>query len=462
MSIAKDGIVEFSTTKDRVDGAWDVSLFWERYLPGEVVFRPEAGTVLVSAEDALVTMPLEAGVLTVRVGDVNGVRAEAEALGVPVVALPAGAGKGFRAVGPYGVAVEFQEMSAESLVSRLLAKTDTVTPWAIRAAVTLRLPDLLAGAPLSAAQAAERVRADADALHRLLRLLSRHGVLAETADGRFRGTALSEALREDHASGLVASLDLGSAQARIDEVSRGILHSVRTGEPVYERLFGLPMWENFAAEPTLSESFQEWMSRKTTLLVPSIVEGYDWSGVRHVMDVGGGWGTLLATLLERMPALRGTLLELPGTAEEAVRELADSSAVDRISVVGGSFFDALPTGADTVVLHNVLVNWDDEAAIRVLRRCAEAVGPQGRVLVLEGLPPEDAGSGPGGGVLDDQRLLAQLNVLMLMLFGGKERSLSEYAQLAEAAGLTVTSVSPTASGVFVVECRPAEGTGPVG
>ncbi|MBP5941426.1 methyltransferase [Streptomyces sp. LBUM 1476] len=362
--------------------------------------------------------------------------------------------EGARAVGPYGVAVEFREVSAEALVSRVLARTDTVTPWAIRAAVTLRLPDLLAGAALSAVEAAERVGADADALHRLLRLLARHGVLVETADGRFRGTELSEALREGHASGLASSLDLGSAQARIDEVSRGILHSVRTGEPVYERLFGLPMWEDFAAEPAFSASFQEWMSRKTTLLAPSIAEGYDWSGVRHVLDVGGGWGTLLAALLERMPGVRGTLLELPGTAEEAVRELADSGAP--VSVVAGSFFDALPAGADTVVLHNVLVNWDDEAAARILRRCAEAVGPQGRVLVLEGLPSEEAGEAGGGsgGVLDDQRLLAQIDVLMLMLFGGKERSLSEYGRLAETAGLAVTSVSPTASGVFVVECRP--------
>ncbi|WP_456154981.1 methyltransferase family protein [Streptomyces niveiscabiei] len=133
-------------------------------------------------------------------------------------------GEGFRGVGPYGVAVEFREETAEALVTRLLAKTDTVTPWAIRAAVTLRLPDLLAGEALSAARAAERVGADADALHRLLRLLSRHGV----PDGRFLGTVLSEALREGHASGLVSSLDLGSAQARIDEVSRGILHR-RTG-----------------------------------------------------------------------------------------------------------------------------------------------------------------------------------------------------------------------------------------
>ncbi|MGJ5893918.1 methyltransferase [Streptomyces sp. V2] len=436
-------------------GEGDASLFWERYLPGEVVFRPEEGTVVVAAEGVTVTVPVDAGVLSVRVGDVEGVRAEAEAAGVPV----AGVGEGFRGVGPYGVAVEFREETDEALVARLLAKTDTVTPWAIRAAVTLRLPDLLAGEALSAARAAERVGADADALHRLLRLLSRHGVLAETPDGRFLGTALSEALREGHASGLVSSLDLGSAQARIDEVSRGILHSVRTGEPVYERLFGLPMWEDFAAEPALSESFQEWMSSKTRLLAPSLVEGYDWSGVRQVMDVGGGRGTLLAALLESVPALRGTLLELPGTAEEAVRELADSGAADRISVVGGSFFDALPTGADTVVLHNVLVNWDDEAATRILRRCAEAVGPGGRVLVLEGLPADETGEtgeigARDGGVLDDQRLLAQINLLMLMLFGGKERSLAEYGGLARTAGLAVTSASPTASGVWVVECRP--------
>ncbi|QKV93055.1 methyltransferase [Streptomyces sp. NA02950] len=403
-------------------------------------------------------------VLTLWVSEVWEVYGEAAAAGVRLLPLPLIASGRFRAVGPYGTTVEFAEMRPETLVSRLLAKTDTVTPWAIRAAVTLRLPDLLADRSLSAAEAADRTGTEPDALHRLLRLLARHGILAEAADGGFRGTVLSGALREDHASGLVSSLDLGSAQARIDEVSRGVIHSIRTGKPVYEHLFGLPLWEDFATEPGLSESFQEWMSRKTTLLASSFIEGYDWSGVRHVMDVGGGRGTLLAALLDSAPSLRGILLELPETAADAVGELSASSAANRISVVGGSFFDPLPAGADTVLLHNVLVNWDDEASIHILRRCAEAVGPDGRVLILEGLPEAnaDGDSEREGGILDDQRLLAQINLLMLMLFGGKERCLTEYDQLAAAAGLAITSVSPTSSGVFIMECREVAGNRPTG
>ncbi|QKV97087.1 hypothetical protein HUT19_39885 [Streptomyces sp. NA02950] len=124
---------------------------------------------------------------------------------------------------------------------------------------------------------------------------------------------------------------------------------MRTGKPVYEHLFGLPLWEDFAAEPGLSESFQEWMSRKTTLLAPSFTDGYDWSGVRHVMDLGGGCGTLLAALLDSAPFLRGTLLELPETAVGAFGELSATSAANRISVVGGSFFDPLPTGAELML-----------------------------------------------------------------------------------------------------------------
>ncbi|MFE7898062.1 methyltransferase [Streptomyces sp. NPDC057424] len=470
MSITNEWIVGSGTAGVRTGEARGASSFWGRHLPDEVVFRPAAGTVVVTSAEVSVTVALATGeqadppVLTLEVADVRDVHDEAEAAGVRVLPLPLLTSGGFRAVGPYGIVVEFREAKTETLVSRILAKTDTVTPWAIRAAVTLRLPDLLARRSLSAAEAAEMTRTEPDALHRLLHLLARHGVFTETADGGFRGTALSEGLREGHPSGLIASLDLDSAQARIDEVSRGILHSIRTGEPVYERLFGLPLWEDFAAKPRLSESFQEWMSNKTKLLARSFIEGYDWSGVRHVMDVGGGRGTLLAALLDSSPSLRGTLLELPRTAEEAVRELADGSTVDRISVVGGSFFDPLPAGADTAVLHNVLVNWDDAASIRILRRCSEAVGPEGRVLILEGLPlTGDGGTGShDGGVLDDQRLLAQINVLMLMLFGGKERSLPEYGRLAEGAGLAITSVSPTSSGVHIMECRSVAGHGTAG
>ncbi|MFJ1749688.1 methyltransferase [Streptomyces sp. NPDC088116] len=443
--------------------------FWDRHLPDEVVFRPEEGTVRVSSSETLLTVPLtawgsaeradagdtEIPVLTLWVPDVRDAHGEALAAGVRLLSLPLVSSGRFRAVGPYGTTVEFAQMRPETLVSRLFTKTDTITPWAIRAAVTLRLPDLLAKRSLTVAEAAERTGTEPDALHRLLRLLAAHGILAEDAEGRFRGTALSEALREDHASGLVSALDLDSAQARIDQVSREILHSIRTGKPVYERVFGRPLWEDFAAEPRLSQSFQEWMSGKTTLLAPSVLAGYDWSEVRHVMDVGGGLGNLLAALVEGAPHLRGTLLELPETAADAVGELSKSLVADRISVVGGSFFDPLPKDADTVVLYNVLVNWDNAAAIRILRRCAEAVGPDGRVLILEGLPADTVGedSGRAGGVLDDQRLLARIDLLMLMLFGSKERSLPEYAELAATSGLAITSVSPTSSGVFVVECR---------
>jgi len=164
--------------------------------------------------------------------------------------------------------------------------------------------------------------------------------------------------------------------------------------------------------------------------------------VRHVADIGGGTGTLIAEVLRRNPRLRGTLADLPETAARAREYLTGLGLDGRCEVVGQSFFDPLPPGADAYLLNRVIHDWDDAAATAILRRCAEAAGPAGRVLVIES-------HGSAGG---DPAAFAEMNLRMLVLTGGRERTIDDYSALAAGAGLQITAVHDIPERHTIIEC----------
>ena len=227
---------------------------------------------------------------------------------------------------------------------------------------------------------------------------------------------------------------------RMDLAFTGLAHTVRTGEPAWEQVFGLPFWDYLDANPAISASFD------ATMAVDggnsAVAERYDWAAVRHVADIGGGTGTLIAEVLQRNPGLRGTLADLPETAARARQYLAGLGLDGRCDVVGQSFFDPLPAGADAYLLNRVIHDWDDAAATAILRRCAEAAGSTGRVLVVE------SHGTPGG----DPAAFAEMNLRMLVLAGGRERTLDDYAALAADAGLRVAAVHDITERHLVIEC----------
>ncbi len=317
--------------------------------------------------------------------------------------------------------------------------TDLVTPMAVRVAATLGLADLMTGGAEHVAVLAERTGTDADALGRLLRHLSGHGVFAEPSPGRFTLTGIGELLRSDHPGGGRAMFDLNSFGGRMDLVFTELLHTVRTGRPAWEAAFGVPFWDYLAANPALSASFDATMAGSTR---SAAATAYDWSGVRHVVDVGGGTGALLAEVLHAAPHLRGTLVDQPDTIERGRRFLAGRGLDGRCEFAGRSFFDPLPTDGDVYLLSAVLHDWDDERATAILSRCAEAAGRTGHVVVVES-------HGTDGG---DPAMFAEMSLRMLVLSGGRERSVEQYTALAAAAGLTTSEVRTTATGLVVIDC----------
>jgi len=300
-------------------------------------------------------------------------------------------------------------------VQKLIGLTSLLDPWAVRTAATLRLPDLVDEGADTIDELAVRSDTHPDGLGRLMRHLALLGLFRTTADGRFEVTEMGEALRDSHPMGIRSTLDQTNPfLSKLDQSTHGLLYAVRTGGPAWEHLHGLSFWDNMTVESGFGEGYDAQMNQHSSLFGTAIAHSYDWSSVRHVIDVGGGVGRTLAALLSEHPHLRGSLVDLPGPAAEAASLLEQAGVADRCTIVQQSFLDALPVGGDAYLVANVVHNWNDEGAASLLRRCAEAAVPGGKVLLVERI----------ASTATDEALQAvsHLDLFMLMTSGGRERS----------------------------------------
>ena len=318
----------------------------------------------------------------------------------------------------------------------LEALTDLQTPWCIRIAVTLRIAERIEEGVDRADELANAAGCDGPALESLLRYLVGKGLFLEPEEGRF---ALNEAARNLMSPAARIGLDLEGLGGRMSHAWGTLLQYTRTGKSAYQDIYGLPFWDDLEAHPAIAQEFDDLMGL-VGHGVPNArfeIEG-GWTNVRTIVDVGGGTGAMLAEILKLRPWLQGTLVDMPRTVTPA-RKLFDPEGLqDRATARGQSFFDPLPPGADVYLLRGVLNDWPDEDAIRILRRCAEAAGPGGRVVILKSVKPEAKACGL---------------VIEMVLAGGRLRSCEQFDVLAKGAGFTVTSARQDASGYFVAECR---------
>ena len=286
-----------------------------------------------------------------------------------------------------------------------------------------------------------RVAIGRESLQRVLRHLVSKGVFDEPAPGRFALNDTARGLLEPAAK---LGMDLDAIGGRMANAWNGLLETVRTGSAAYPAIFGKPFWDDLRDNPRIAESFDALMGPGHGAPDPNVLPSGDWDSVRTVVDVGGGTGSMLAEVLRAHPAVRGTLVDLPATVARSTAVFRDAGVEDRVTTVGQSFFDPLPAGADLYLLKNVLADWPDREALALLQRCGEAARPAGRVVVLGGVSPDEAG-------------VPSPALLMMVLVGGKDRTLSEFRALARAAGLDVRATGRQASGRYLVECaaRPA-------
>lgn len=310
--------------------------------------------------------------------------------------------------------------------------SNLVTPMAVRTAATLRLVDHIQDGARTVDELAVRTDTHAPTLVRLVRHLVVNGVLEGGEDGGpLSVTRIGLLLADDHPAQQRAWLDLNGAVARADLAFTGLLDTVRTGRPAYPGRYGRPFWEDLSADRDLADSFDALMSCDDNAAYEAPVAAYDWSGVRHVLDVGGGNGALLAQIVRAAPHVRATLLELSGPADQARRKLAEAGLADRVTVVEGDFFKPLPVTTDVVILSFVLLNWSDEDARAILRRCAESLEPGGRLLVMDRADAESDGA--------DRFFSTLLDLRMLTFMGGRVRTREEVVDLVSSVGFALAS-----------------------
>jgi hypothetical protein len=313
---------------------------------------------------------------------------------------------------------------------------DLATPWCVHVVATLRVAEQLADAPRTAAQLGAVCGADAGALSRVLRHLAQKGVFEEPEPDCF---ALNDTARQFLDEGARLGLDLDGFGGRMAYAWETLLAAVRSGRCAYAQRFGRSFWEELDANPEVGAQFDD-------VLGPAghgapdpevLLDRAAWASVRTVVDIGGGTGALLAAILNAHPGARGTLVDLPRPVAASARMFETAGVADRAAAVAQSFFDPLPPGADLYVMKNVLADWPDAESVALLKRCAEAMRPDSRLVVIGGV---SAGDRPSP------------ELLMLVLVGGRSRTVPEFASMAREAGLEVRAAGRQPSGKFILEC----------
>ncbi|WP_407319810.1 methyltransferase [Isoptericola halotolerans] len=329
----------------------------------------------------------------------------------------------------------------------LRAMADLATPMSIRVGATLGVADHVAAGATTAESIAVRCDAFAPALERLLLHWVWLGLLHRSSSGAFDLTELGGQLRSDHPAGKRDWLDIRGSVGRGDLAFVELMHTITTGGSAYRARYGQDFWDDLGSDPTLRTSFDTLMQRHVEADDAEIVDAYPWARHRTVVDVAGGNGALLATILRAHPGLHGVLVELDEPAARARAAFDSAGLRERVDVAVGSFFEPLPTRGDAYVLSAVLHDWDDESCLRILRNCRAATTATDRLLVIEAV-------GHDGESVDPR-----MDLRMLAYTGGKERGVGELADLAARADLELvrTHLVPGSRYMAVVELAPAGG-----
>jgi ubiquinone/menaquinone biosynthesis C-methylase UbiE len=303
----------------------------------------------------------------------------------------------------------------------------------------LGIADLLKDGPKTAEELAAALGAHAPSLFRVLRALAAVDVLTQSDGNRFGITPMSETLIDGPGSlRWFAMTELGEEHY---PAWGELMHSVRTGEIAFNKAFGEPVWEFFGNNPENARIFNNAMSGMTAQAEQALHAAYKFEGIETIMDVGGGHGGWITSILERNPEMRGILFDAPQVVEGAKARLEGSGVADRCQIVGGNFFESVPSGADAISMKWIIHDWNDEQSIAIMKNCARALPENGKLIVVEAVVP------PG----DEMHFAKFIDLNMLVMTGGKERTEEEFRQLYEASGFKLTRIVASESPFSVIE-----------
>jgi hypothetical protein len=314
---------------------------------------------------------------------------------------------------------------------------------AVATLAQLGVPDLLEDGAKSAEELAAEINADPGALYRLMRATASVGVLCEGPDGKFSQTPLSAVLLSNANPSLRAFATMHALEWHaLGWVN--LEYSIRTSRPAFDKIYGMSIFKYFEQHPELSELFNESMSNLSSIDGPAVADAYRFDGIQSIVDVAGGHGSLLATILARYPHMKGTLYEVPHVVDGA-KSGPLKPVLDRCTFASGDMFSFVPTGADAYIMKHIIHDWPDDLCVRILQACRNGVNAGGKLLVVDNVIQPGNAFAPG----------KFLDLQMLIFPGGRERTEKEFCELLTSAGWRLTRVIPTAAPESIVEGVPA-------
>jgi hypothetical protein len=344
------------------------------------------------------------------------------------------------------MATTIREASALSLreLSQTLMATATGFQLSscLYVAAKLDIADRVAAGPRPVETLAAETNTQADALYRVLRALVSIGIFSEPQPRTIGLSPVAELLRNDVPGSLRGQV-LWVAHPFLIHVSSDLMYSVITGKPAVEHLYGKPAFECIASMPEVNYDFNAGMTAISAELAPAVLDAYDFSGIATLMDVAGGHGYFICQALQRHPQMKGILLDQPAVVEGAKCTLCDMRVDERCQPIAGNFFEHIPGGADAYFMQHIIHDWDDEPALKILGnvRQALAASPSGRLIIVDMVLPEDSRPHPG----------KLLDLVMLTIPGGRERTEAEWRSLLSKAGFVITRIVPTKAAESVIE-----------
>jgi hypothetical protein len=336
-------------------------------------------------------------------------------------------------------------MSEENPAMRLMQMIwpGAMASQAIYTAAKLDIAGALQSGPKRVEELAQRTQTHAPSLHRVLRALTTVGVFVERSPGEFENTPLSDALRGDHPQSMKSYAIFLSAPF-IWKAWGALYEAVRSGDTAFQHAHGKPYFAFLAEYPGDAAVFNAAMNSGSAMSGPAVTAAYDFSRFTKIVDVGGGQGLLLHAILTAAPQTRGVLFDFPEVVAGAGL-LRSGDVAGRCEIVGGDFFESIPAGGDVYILKGVIHDWNDREAVKILNGCRRAMASGGKLLLYET-------------VLDQRQESVSANfmdVLMMALTGGRERTEDDFRELLRGAGFSLTRVIPTSSPAFLIEAEPA-------
>jgi hypothetical protein len=313
---------------------------------------------------------------------------------------------------------------------------------AIYVAAKLGIADLLRDGPQSCVTLAAATGSDAASLFRLLRALASVGVFSHVRGDCFALSRLAESLQTE-APGSLRAMVITIGEIHY-QACGSLLHSVQTGFPAFNDVFGASLFEYLKQNAGAADSFNRGMTNLSSMLAYAVLMAYDFAGISSIVDVGGGQGKLLEKLLQFNPDIKGTVFDTASTIEKAEQQVGNNPSGRRCAHVTGDFFNSVPQGADAYLLCGVIHDWDDSRAVRILRNCRRAMAEQGKVLIVDMVVPDKASA----------CFSKLLDLNMLVMNGGRERTKADFAALLDAAGYELARIIPTVAPQSIIEAVP--------